>query len=167
VARIAFCAVAALSISSVMLASASTLATPWGTIGGIAVGTPQTTVVEQRGPGVHYNAPCPICVDLRYYGRVLVEFQHQRVLHVGCAAPGPMAGRGCPRGFALPDGVALGTSVEPRSPWRGYARYIPSIGGEYDFVYGKKSVRVAGRTVWVYLVVEKGRVIGVTESAGT
>ena len=138
----------------------------WGTIGGIRVGSAQAALIHKRGPGVRYNKPCPICVDLRWYGPVLVEFKHRRVVRLDCAATGPLAGRGCPHGFVLPDGVALGTPVPRQTRWHGYVTYVPMTGAQYDFIYWRRSVRVGHRAIWVSLVVEKGRVIGITEALG-
>jgi hypothetical protein len=60
--------------------------------------------------------------DDRYYGSVEVSFVGHVVRSLLCATP-ELMGRGCPPGFALPDGVSLGTRV-PEQPthWHGYVR---------------------------------------------
>ncbi len=144
--------------------SARVAAPAWGKIGGIGVGMLQDAVVEQHGLGERDSCTGEGCADVRYYGRVQVSFEHSRVVSVDCTAPGSLAGRGCPAGFALPDGLALGTPVPYRKHWRGYVRYTPQE-PQYDFFYWKKSVRVGGRAIGVYLIIEKGKVIGITEAA--
>ena len=136
----------------------------WGKIGGIGVGMLQNAVIEQHGLGERDSCTDKGCEDVRYYGRVQVVFEHGRVSSVNCAAPGPLAGRGCPAGFALPDTVSLGTPVPYQKQWRGYVRYTPQE-PQYDFFYWKKSVRVGGRVLGVYLTIEKGKVIDIMEAA--
>jgi hypothetical protein len=83
-----------------------------------------------------------------------------------CTAPSSLAGRGCLAGFALPDGVALGTPVPYAKRWRSYIRYTPRD-AQYDLYSWKKQVRVGGRLIGIYLTVEKGKVISIGESALT
>jgi hypothetical protein len=134
----------------------------WGKMGGIAVGMLQEAVIYNQGLGHRESCTDKGCADVRDYDGVQVIFEHGRVGSVNCAAPGPLAGHGCPNGFVLPDGVALGTRVPFGKSWRGYIRYIPPD-AQYDFFYWKKHVRIDGRLIGVYLMIEKGKVIGIGE----
>jgi hypothetical protein len=134
----------------------------WGKIGSFGLGMLQDAVYEQHGFGSSGGR--------KFYssyrdggGRVDLLFKHGRVSEVGCSAPGSVAGGGCPSGFGLPDGVSLGVAAPYRSPWRGYARYVPPE-PQYDLYYWKKVVRTPARLVYVYLVVERGKVISIGES---
>jgi hypothetical protein len=156
--------------SALILALFATFAAPaaagapvWGKIGNIGVGMLQEAVIEQNGLGEQQGCGQG-CVDIRYYGKVEVEFKGGRVVSISCAAPGSLAGRGCPAGFALPGGVELGTRVPYRKQWRGFSRYVPAT-PQSDLFYWRRYVRVGGRRIEVDLVVEKGRVIDITESA--
>jgi hypothetical protein len=144
--------------------SAHTTTPAWGKIGGIGVGMLQDAVVYRYGLGHRNSCTDKGCADVRTYGKVQVVFKHGRVASIDCASPGPLAGRGCPLGFVLPDGVTLGTAVPYAKHWRGYVRYTPKD-SQYDLYSWKKQVRVGGRLIGVYLTVEKGRVIGIVEAA--
>jgi hypothetical protein len=161
VRRIAFLG----SLLAVLGAASSAHAAPsgWGKIGGIGVGMLQDAVVYHYGVGHRNSCADKGCADVRYYGKVQVVFEHGRVASINCAAPGSLAGRGCPFGFALPDGVALGTTVPYAKRWRGYVRYTPQE-GQYDLYSWKKQVRVGGRLVGVFLTVEKSKVVSIGES---
>lgn len=145
-------------------ATALSAAAAWGKIGGIGVGMLQDAVIYQHGLGQRDSCTDKGCLDVRYYGRIQVIFKHGRVASVDCAALGSLAGRGCPAGFVLPDGVSLGTPVPYGKHWHGYVRYTPQD-QQYDFYSWKKYVRVGGRVIVVYLTIEKGKVIGILEAA--
>ena len=121
-------AVKRLTPSALIAVSLTLLATPvssgatrpvWGTMGGITMLTPETTVIAQHGRGERIGGKM---TDDRYYGSVEVSFVGHVVRSLLCATP-ELMGRGCPPGFALPDGVSLGTRV-PEQPthWHGYVR---------------------------------------------
>jgi hypothetical protein len=153
------------TVASVVLLAASPAdgaTASWGKINNFGLGMLQNAVYEQHGFGTS-GSP-------RFYtsyrvggGRIDLLFKHGRVSAVSCSASGPPGGGGCPAGFALPDGVALGSPVPYRSPWHGYARYTPQE-PQYDFFYWRKAVRVGGRTLHVYLLVERGKIVSISET---
>jgi len=162
-----FGTVIAVALSAVVVAVPAHAAAPvWGKIGGIGVGMLQDAVIYHYGVGERDSCTDKGCADVRYYGKVQVVFEHGRVAAIYCTAPGSLAGRGCPPGFALPDRVALGTPVPYAKRWRSYTRYTPRD-AQYDLYSWKKQVRVGGRLIGIYLTVEKGKVISIGESALT
>jgi len=162
--RVLAAVVLACCASAFVVSGARTATPAWGKIGALGIGMLEQAVIYHQGLGRQESCTSKGCADVRGYGTVQVVFEHGRVASVDCAAPGSLAGRGCPAGFVLPDGVALGTPVPFASSWRGYVRYQPPD-AQYDLFSWKKQVRLGGRAIVVYLTVEKGRVIGIGESA--
>lgn len=135
---------------------------PWGKMAGFGLGTLQDAVYEQHGFGTSGQPNFETSYRVAG-GRVDLFFKHARIAAVNCAAPGPLAGGGCPAGFALPDGIALGSRVPYQSPWHGYSRYNPEQ-PQYDFYYWRKAVKVGARVVHVYLITERGKVTSIAEA---
>lgn len=156
-----FALVAAVALLSTQTASAA--APQWGKIGTIGIGMLRAAVVEQQGFGVSDSCTGVGCATVGQYGKLQVQFSNGRVTDIDCAAPGSLAGTGCPAGFTLPDGVTLGTPVPYRTNWNGYTRYTPTE-PQYDLFYWRRTVNESGRRIHVYLVVEKGHIISIAES---
>lgn len=155
--------------------SATSTTDAWA-IAGIAVGSSEPTVIRQRGTGHRESCAGTGCADIRSYGPVTVQFEHGKVASIYCASPGPEGGHGCPRHFALPDGVTLGTRVPsaaglpglPRAlttHWRGYRKYRPSEPQYPISSTWKKTVRINGAPVTVYLATIGRKVAVIEETA--
>jgi hypothetical protein len=159
--------VAALFFLAAPISSAATTS-GWGSIAGIAVGASQATVIAQHGPDSSPScAGQQGCLDYHVYGKVAVVFVRNKVASVSCGSPA-LGGLGCPAGFVLPDGVALGTAVAPSGrSWHGYANPKQPAGIDIDMggpageSTWSKSLRVGSRRVSVVLGVMKGKVVSI------
>jgi hypothetical protein len=152
--------VAAFGAVAVAATSVAAATSQWGKIGEVGVGMLQDAVYQQHGYGSS-GQPQFVTSYRERGGQVDVLFKHGRVTNVSCSEANA-GGRGCPAGFALPDGVALNMPVPFRTPWRGYTRYVPPD-AQFDFYYWRKAVRVGGRLLHVYLMTERGKIVSIGE----
>lgn len=133
----------------------------WGMIGPFQLGMLQSAVYKTHGYGSTGEA-WPWTSYRVAGGTVKVGFLlRRRLSDLSCATPGFPQGGGCPKGFQLPDGVAVGTLVPARSPWRGYTRSRSSQR------LWEKTVRTATRRISVTIFAMQGKVVFIGESTTT
>jgi hypothetical protein len=126
----------------------------WSSMGPFSIGMTRTAVYKQHGFGSSQKTAIITTYPIAE-GVVSVAFVGGKVADLECGAAHLL--EPCPRGFALPDGVADGTHVARTKHWRGYTL---QAGPKGSFTMNRVAT-ANGTKIAVILSVQNGSVSGI------